>query len=55
MDLDVDIENITFLDVEVSSQENIEPVSTLMIKGRHFLMRKHLLYKMHLLIRNLRN
>jgi hypothetical protein len=31
MDLDVDIENITFPDVEVSARENVQPVSTLMI------------------------
>jgi hypothetical protein len=31
MDLDVDIENITFPDVEVSARENVQHISTLMI------------------------
>jgi hypothetical protein len=36
MDLDVDIENITFPDVELSSQENVHPVSALMIQEETF-------------------
>jgi hypothetical protein len=31
MDLDVDIENITFPYVEVSTRENVQHISTLMI------------------------
>jgi hypothetical protein len=36
MDLDVDIENITFPDVEVSARENVHPVSALMIQDETF-------------------
>jgi hypothetical protein len=36
MDLDVDIENITFSNVEVSSRENVQHVSTLVIQDKTF-------------------
>jgi hypothetical protein len=36
MELDVDIEKITFLDVEVPTQENVQPVLTLMIHDENF-------------------
>jgi hypothetical protein len=38
MDLDVDIENITFPYVEVSSQENVHHVSTLKIHDEPFVV-----------------
>jgi hypothetical protein len=36
MDLDVDIENIAFPDVEVSARENVQPVFALMIQDETF-------------------
>jgi hypothetical protein len=36
MDLDVDIENITFPDVEVSTRENVQHISALMIQDETF-------------------
>jgi hypothetical protein len=36
IDLDADIENITFLDVEISARENIQHISTLIIQEETF-------------------
>jgi hypothetical protein len=36
MDLDVDIENITFPYVEVSTRENVQPFSAIMIQDETF-------------------
>jgi hypothetical protein len=45
MDLDVDIKNITFLDKQEPTREDVQHIYALMVHDEIFLMKRLLLYK----------